>query len=98
VIDPREAERRGVTVVGIEQVKVLLQLSISNRDCLETRDIAQAHLDEVRRKLVELRALERRLQGFVTSCNTVCAGGPGHDCVIFKDLATPPSLAGRTCC
>ncbi|CUX66974.1 hypothetical protein AGR5A_pa30248 [Agrobacterium genomosp. 5 str. CFBP 6626] len=33
---------------GIEQVRVLLELSISSsRDCAETRDIAQTHLDEV---------------------------------------------------
>lgn len=81
---------------SIEQVRVLLDLSISSeRDCAETRDIAQAHLDEVRARMVELRALETRLQGFVTRCNDACAGGPGSDCVIFKDMATPPT---KSCC
>ncbi|KPH05390.1 MerR family transcriptional regulator (plasmid) [Rhizobium acidisoli] len=81
---------------SIEQVRVLSDLSISSkRDCVETRDIAQAHLDEVRAKMVELRALETRLQGFVTRCNDVCAGGPGSDCVIFKDMATPQT---KGCC
>ncbi|CDN53836.1 Cu(I)-responsive transcriptional regulator [Neorhizobium galegae bv. officinalis bv. officinalis str. HAMBI 1141] len=75
---------------SIEQVRVLLDLSISTeRDCVETRDIAQTHLDEVRRKLDELKALETRLAGFVKRCNDACAGGPGSDCVIFKDLADP---------
>lgn len=81
---------------SIEQVRVLLDLSISTeRDCAETRDIAQAHLDEVRAKMVELRALETRLQSFVTRCNDACAGGPGSDCVIFKDMATPQT---KSCC
>lgn len=80
---------------GIEQVRVLLDLSISRqRDCTETRDIAQAHLDEVRQRLHELRALEERLAGFVDRCNDVCAGGPGTDCVIFKSLS---SKSGSCC-
>jgi len=84
---------------GIDQVRVLLDLSISSeRDCVETRNIAQTHLDEVRRKLAELQLLERRLEGFVTRCNVACAGGPGQDCVIFKDLATPESQPKRGCC
>jgi len=81
---------------SIEQVRVLLDLSVSSeRDCTETRDIAQAHLDEVRAKMVELRVLEARLQGFVTRCNDACAGGPGNDCVIFKDMAAPQA---KGCC
>jgi len=81
---------------SIDQVRVLVDLSISTaRDCTETRDIAQAHLAEVRAKMVELRALETRLQGFVTRCNDACAGGPGSDCVIFKDMATPQT---KGCC
>lgn len=69
-------------------MRVLLDLSISTkRDCVETRDIAQVHLDEVRQKLTELRLLEHRLESFVTRCNVACAGGPGQDCVIFKDMA-----------
>jgi len=82
---------------GIDQVRILLDLSISAaRDCTETRDIAQAHLNEVRQKLSELRALEHRLENFVTRCDVACAGGPGQDCVIFKELATPAK--GRSCC
>jgi MerR family transcriptional regulator, copper efflux regulator len=81
---------------GIEQVRSLLVLSMSSeRDCVETRDIAQAHLNEVRARMVELRALEARLQGFVTRCNNACAGGPGTDGVIFKDIATPQT---KGCC
>lgn len=81
---------------GIEQVRVLLDLSISHdRDCIETRDIAQAHLAEVQQKLAELQALEKRLAAFVDRCNEACAGGPSCDCVIFRDLAEPKP---RSCC
>ncbi|WP_292601909.1 MerR family DNA-binding protein [Mesorhizobium sp.] len=80
---------------GINQVRVLLDLSISpDRDCAETRDIAQKHLDDVRQKLAELTALEPRLENFVTRCNVACASGPGQDCVIFKELAEPAAV----CC
>jgi DNA-binding transcriptional MerR regulator len=76
---------------GIDQVRTLLELSISsNRDCIETRDIAQQHLNEVRQKLAEFHALERRLESFVKRCNATCVGGPGSECVIFKDIASPP--------
>ncbi len=82
---------------GIDQVRVLLDLSTSrDRDCAETRDIAQLHLDEVRQKLSELRALEQKLEGFVQRCNEACAGGPGQDCAIFKDMATSSKAGG--CC
>jgi len=81
---------------SIERVRILLDLSISTeRGCAEARDIALAHLDEVRAKMVELRALETHLQGFVTRCNDACAGGPGSDCVIFKDMALP---SAKGCC
>jgi MerR family copper efflux transcriptional regulator len=76
---------------GIEQVRVLLDLSISaDRDCLEARDIAKAHLDAVREKLSELRALEQGLESFVTRCNTGCAGGAARNCSIFTDMVARP--------
>lgn len=83
---------------GIEQVRALLALSASpKRDCVETRDIAQAHLEEVRRRLIELRALEEKLRGMVDDCNATCVGGPSQGCVISTKLAVPP-LAGTTGC
>jgi MerR family transcriptional regulator, copper efflux regulator len=81
---------------SIERVKLLLHLSVRrDRDCSETRDIAQSHLDEVRAKLAELRALETRLEGFVKRCDDACIGGPGSDCVIFDDMSKP---AKAGCC
>lgn len=81
----------------VEQVRALVALTeASERDCAEARDVAQAHLDAVREKLVELQALERTLAGFVDGCNTACAGGPAAQCIILEDLAmTAPE---RTSC
>jgi DNA-binding transcriptional MerR regulator len=76
---------------SIEQVRVLAGLSISaDRDCSQVRDMAHAHLDEVRAKLTELRALETSLEAFANQCDTACAGGPGRDCVVFEDLRARP--------
>lgn len=80
---------------SIDQVRLLAGLSISpDRDCGEVRDIAKTHLGEVRIKLLELQALEKSLEGFVDQCEVACAGGPGRDCVVFKDLGKP---AGGCC-
>lgn len=75
---------------SIDQVRELVGLvDEPDRPCLEVRDIAAAHLVEVRRKLQELRELEASLDAFVCSCNTACSGGPALDCTILEDLAEP---------
>ncbi len=80
----------------IEQVRALVTLTESlSRDCVEARDIAQTHLDAVRKKRKELRALERSLAGFVENCDASCVGGPGANCVILEDLGSPN---GAKCC
>jgi MerR family copper efflux transcriptional regulator len=77
------------------------------RECVQVRDIAQAHLLVVRQKLAELQALETSLSRFVCSCDSACAGGPVADCTIVEDLAKPattmvgpgaPAPATRSCC
>ncbi len=78
----------------IEQVRELVSLSKSEvRDCFETREIAQAHLETVRTRLAELRALERSLASFVKSCSDVCAGGPATQCTIQQDISSGASAA-----
>jgi DNA-binding transcriptional MerR regulator len=75
---------------SIEQVRALLTvMQDRSRDCMEARDVAQAHLDTVRAKLQELRSLEFSLAAFVKSCDAECCGGPGAECVILQDLAGP---------
>jgi DNA-binding transcriptional MerR regulator len=72
---------------SIEQIAEFVALvDAPQRDCTAARDLAQVHLDSVRRKLKELRALERSLKSYVDSCTAECAGGPASACVILDDL------------
>ena len=71
----------------IEQVRQLVTLTNNlSRDCIEARDLAKAHLNAVRQKLKEMRALEKSLVGFVERCDATCAGGSVGDCVILEEL------------
>lgn len=75
---------------SIEQVRELVGLvDQPDRPCTEVREIAAVHLEEVRRKLAELKALESSLKAFVGSCDAACAGGAALDCTILEDLALP---------
>ena len=83
---------------SVEQVRTLVSLiQDSSRSCTEARDIAHAHLDAVRAKLAELRALERDIVRFVDRCDRECLGGPGPTCVPLTELAHHgrSSLAAR---
>jgi DNA-binding transcriptional MerR regulator len=72
----------------IEQVRALAVLAEhGDRDCDEALDLARCQLEAVRRKLAELKALERTLAVYVERCDTGCSGGPAARCVIMEDLA-----------
>lgn len=88
---------------SIDQVRELVGLvDEPDRPCVEVRDIAASHLQQVRRKLDELKALETSLSAIVCGCNVACAGGAAVDCTILEDLAVPgedPARApGTGCC
>lgn len=86
---------------SIDQVRELSALADNHeRDCVETRDIALAHLDTVREKLAELRVLESNLSRFVQLCSDTCAGGPAAKCTISRDLRAVKVSTDtkRTCC
>lgn len=87
---------------SIEDTRALVSLASSqDRDCVEARDIAQLHLDMVRVKLDELRALERGLSKFVRACSEGCLGGPAPQCTLLKDLSpkgTGPAPVAAGCC
>jgi DNA-binding transcriptional MerR regulator len=99
-----EADRKRLTFIRrcrdfgfpIEEVRKLAALvDAPEQDCVAARDVAQVNLAEVRRKLKELRALERSLNAFVAACDATCAGGPAADCVIIEQLA---KSAPGSCC
>ena len=84
---------------SIEQVRELVSLvDQPDRPCLEVRDIAARHLDQVREKLAELQALEASMTQFVNSCDTACAGGTAVDCAILEDLSLPLAATRAACC
>lgn len=79
---------------SIDQVRELVGLvDQPDRPCVEVRDIASTHLEQVRSKLVELGELEASLNAFVCSCDTACVGGATVDCIILEDLALPADKA-----
>lgn len=64
------------------------------RACIEVRDVAQTHLDELRTKLAEMHELEVSLMSFIRNCNDTCSSGPTKECVIIDDLSTAVSGCG----
>ena len=76
---------------SIEEVRSLLSL-LQDRGspCVKARDLATARLHDLRRRLTELKALERAIVSLVTNCDAECAGGPAADCVIFENLDCRP--------
>ena len=81
---------------SIDQVRTLASVTRDpTRSCLEARDVAHAHLLDVRSKLRELRQLERSIAQFVANCDAECAGGPGPACSIFDDLGGKSSGCGK---
>lgn len=72
---------------SIIRIRDLLEVS-GGAPCSAARDIAQAHLDEIRSKLRELTALEASLARFVGDCAAGCGDNAARDCSLFDDLAT----------
>lgn len=86
---------------SIDETRELIALSTSaERDCVEARSIAQAHLTAVRAKMAELRRLERSLALYVHACSAGCVGGPAPDCTILADLrqGEPAASGAAGCC
>lgn len=69
---------------GIEQVRHLLALYRDRgRASAEVRAAARTHIDEIRRKIAELSAMERTLARLVEACR----GDARPDCPILEGLA-----------
>lgn len=73
---------------GIENIRTLLTLAApGHRSCAEVRDIASAHLSEVRTKLAHLARLERILSDTIDQCS----GAPTPACPVLDMLDALPS-------
>jgi Cu(I)-responsive transcriptional regulator len=69
---------------SLDQVRALLDLSDDrNRPCEAVDTIAKSHLAEVDRKIADLRALRRELNGMITRCHC----GTVADCRIIDALS-----------
>lgn len=99
----READVKRLTFIRrcrefqfpLEKVRELVDLiEHPERDCNAAKQLAEEHLVALRKKLVELQALEQSLSQFAESCSSLCAGGPARECVILEDLGSPTS----SCC
>lgn len=71
---------------SIEDIRALLALAEPSRvSCGEVREIARAHLDEVRAKLADLA----RLEGILAATIAQCSGDLAPSCPVLDMLATP---------
>jgi MerR family mercuric resistance operon transcriptional regulator len=71
---------------SIEQIRALLALAEPSRiSCAEVREIAHAHLDDVRLKLADLA----RLEGILGDTISRCSGDPAPPCPVLDMLARP---------
>ena len=69
---------------SLDQVRALLALSDNqDQDCAEIDGIARTHLEQVERKISDLKALQRELSAVLNSCK----GGTVADCRIVEALA-----------
>jgi MerR family transcriptional regulator, copper efflux regulator len=69
---------------SIPEIRALLSLMQNGTPCGEARKLAEGHLDELRKKLAELQALERTIVSLVATCASTCDGGTTADCVIVQ--------------
>lgn len=68
---------------GIEDIRALLALAEpAHGSCVEVREIAQGHLDEVRAKLADLGRLERILSETLARCSN----DPALSCPVLDAL------------
>lgn len=68
---------------SIDEIRTLLKLANERRrPCAEVRVVAAAHLEDVRSKISDLKAMERVLRETVTRCGD----GKGSGCPLIDSL------------
>lgn len=86
----RRARDLGFT---LEEVRMLLRLADERaRPCAEVRDVAAAHLEDVRAKIADLQAMEGVLAAVVARC----ADGTRPECPVIEALYRETSEAAVT--
>ena len=69
---------------SIEDIRALLSLLQNGKSCTEARELAEGRLVDLRRRRLELQALEATIASLVTACVNTCDGGAAPDCVILQ--------------
>jgi MerR family transcriptional regulator, mercuric resistance operon regulatory protein len=82
----RRARELGFT---LDEVRVLLGLAAGGQtSCAEARDLAAAHLQDVRARIADLRRMERVLAETVRACDA----GADSCCPLIATLSKPMTL------
>jgi MerR family transcriptional regulator, copper efflux regulator len=74
---------------SIDDISDILASVQRRLPCSDTRTFAEQHLLSIRKKIAELRAVERTVAALVVNCETTCCGSAAPDCVILQSEARP---------
>ena len=78
---------------SIDEVRTLLRLATERkRPCAEVRVVAETHLEDVRAKIADLKAMERVLKDTVARC----AKGTGSHCPVIEALYREAAVDPRS--
>ena len=61
---------------SIDDIRTLLSLLQNGKSCTEARELAEGRLVELRRRRLELQALEATIASLVTACANHATAGP----------------------
>jgi DNA-binding transcriptional MerR regulator len=86
----RRCRSFGFSLTEIKELAAVMKSE--DRSCFEARDLAAGHLANVRKSLLELRALKKDLRRFVAECEAQCSGGVGKDCRVLGKLTQTRSV------
>lgn len=72
----------------LKDVRSLLGLDDGPSSCAEVHEVAVCHLDSIRQRIEDLRALERTLAGAADACTL----GDTPDCPVIDALSSKPAV------
>lgn len=76
---------------SLEECRRLMGLYCDeNRASRDVRNLAEAHLADIREKIAQLHALERKLQDLIADCR----GDDDPDCAILDELGSSETASG----
>jgi len=75
---------------SLDEISDILASVQRRSPCSDTRSLAERHLRSIRKKIVELRALEATVAALVSGCEATCSASAAPDCVILQP--------GQACC